>query len=66
MAQNVVHVPQWHGKPSPRHRQATDFTQALYHLETDLRAAGFLVAADLVAAGGLAVWQDARREPERN
>lgn len=65
MAQNVVHVPQWHTKPPARHHQATGFTHALYNLETELRAAGFLVAADLVAAGGLAVWQDARHDPEQ-
>lgn len=60
MRENVVHPRQWQRKPPRRHHEAVDFIRAMHHLETDLRAAGFKVAADLMAAGGLAVWQDAQ------
>jgi|GEM_PF-4401969 hypothetical protein len=64
MGKNVVYPQQWQRKPAPRQREAAAATRMLYRVEEDLRAAGFLVAADLVAAGGVAVWQDVQHEPE--
>ncbi|MCR6631937.1 MAG: hypothetical protein NVV74_18855 [Magnetospirillum sp.] len=53
----VIHVERWQRASQPRADEATDFCRSIRALERDLRAAGFAIAADLVATAGIAVLQ---------
>ncbi|HLO77854.1 MAG TPA: hypothetical protein VK196_15465 [Magnetospirillum sp.] len=54
---SVIHVERWHRARHPQVDEAADFCRSISGLERDLRAAGYQIAADLVATAGIAVLQ---------
>lgn len=61
---NIVHVECWHHVRHAQVERAVDFCATLTGLERELRAAGFFIAADLVATAGIAVVQKLSADSE--